>query len=65
MHLTNLFGGDPVLGELGNQFINTRTEVIIQHLEPEVERSLTSTYTKILEILFKDVIYEDVFPEAG
>jgi len=63
LQLDNLFGGDPVLGEFGNQFINTRTQVIIQHLEPEVERDLTGTFTKILTTLFKNVTFAEMFPQ--
>lgn len=63
MHLDNLFGGDPVLGDFGNQFINTRTKVIIEHLVPEVERDLTGTFTKLLSTLFKSVTFAEMFPQ--
>lgn len=62
LHLDNLFNGDPVLGDFGNQFINTRTQVIIQHLEPEVEKDLTVTFSKLLAILFRDVTADEMFP---
>lgn len=63
LHLDNLFGGDPVLGDFGNQFINTRTRVIIQHLEPEVERDLTITFSKLLATLFRNVTFDEMFPQ--
>lgn len=62
LHLDNLFNGDPVLGDFGNQFINTRTQVIIQHLEPEIEKDLTVTCSKLLATLFRDVTFDEVFP---
>lgn len=62
LQLDNLFGGDPVLGDFGNQFINTRTQLIIQHLEPELERELTGTFSKLLATLFRDVTFEEMFP---
>lgn len=62
LQLDNLFGGDPVLGDFGNQFINTRTQLIISHLEPEVERDLTATFSKLLTTLFRDVTFEEMFP---
>lgn len=62
LQLDNLFGGDPVLGDFGNQFINTRTQLIIGHLEPELERDLTQTFSKSLATLFRDVTFEEMFP---
>lgn len=61
LHLDNLFNGDPVLGEFGNQFINTRTHLVIQHLEPALEKDLTITFSKVIATLFRDVTFEEMF----
>ncbi|XP_058453610.1 protein takeout-like [Malaya genurostris] len=61
--LDNLFGGDPALGKIGNQVINENSRIFIDEMIPGLERSLSKTFTGIVNKLLKMATLDDLFPE--
>lgn len=61
--LSNLFNGDPVLGNVGNQFVNQNSDLFIAELTPGMEKSLAKTFLGIVNVILKDVTYDEMFPD--
>lgn len=62
-HLENLFNGDPALGQLGNQFINENSKLFVDEMIPGFERSLAKTFLDIVNVVLKDVTFDEMFPD--
>lgn len=62
--LANLFGGDPVLSEVGNQFVNENSELFVAELIPGMEKSLAKTFLEIVNVILKDVTFDEMFPDT-
>lgn len=39
-HLSNLFNGDPLLGDVTNQFINENSDLFVFEMTPGIDKSL-------------------------
>lgn len=63
-HLSNLFNGDPVLSEVGNQFINNNSDLFLAEIIPGMEKSLAKTFLSIANVILKDVTYDEIFPDV-
>ncbi|XP_055595492.1 uncharacterized protein LOC129746071 [Uranotaenia lowii] len=46
-HLTNLFGGDPQLGEFANRAINENPSILLDEVKPAFEKNLARVFTDI------------------
>lgn len=61
--LENLFNGDPVLGQLGNQFINENSKLFVDEMIPGFEKNLAKTFLDIVNVVLKDVTFDEMFPD--
>uniref|UniRef100_A0A1W7R7Q8 Putative hemolymph juvenile hormone binding protein n=1 Tax=Aedes albopictus TaxID=7160 RepID=A0A1W7R7Q8_AEDAL len=62
-HLDNLFNGDPVLGQVGNQVINENSRIFLDEIIPGLEKNLGRLFTEIVNNLLKTATIDDMFPE--
>lgn len=63
LHLTNLFNGDKVLSQVGNQFINENIELFLVEIIPGFEKNLSKSFLDIANTILKDVTYDEMFPD--
>lgn len=63
-HLTNLFNGDPLLGDVTNQFINENSDLFVSEMIPGFEKSLSKTFLDICNVILKDVTFDEMFPDV-
>lgn len=63
-HLENLFGGDKTLSQVGNQFVNENSELFLAELTPGMENSLSRTFLEIVNVIMKNVTYDEMFPDT-
>lgn len=63
LHLNNLFNGDRVLGDVGNQFINENSGLFLNEIIPGLEKSLAKTFTEVANSILKTTTYDEMFPE--
>lgn len=61
-HLNNLFNGDPVLSEIGNQFVNENSDLFLAEIIPGLEKSLANIFLNIVNTILKDVTFDEMFP---
>ncbi|XP_001607045.1 circadian clock-controlled protein [Nasonia vitripennis] len=62
LNLDNLFGGDPTLGNVVNNAINTNFDAFIKELQPLIEKALSSAFTDIGNSIVRPFTYEQLFP---
>lgn len=62
IHLGNLFNGDPVLGEVGNQFINENSGLFLAEIIPGLEAGLSRKFTEIANSILSTTTYDEMFP---
>jgi len=62
LNLDNLFNGDPVLGNIGNQFINENSELFVEEMIPGFEKNLSKTFLDIINVILQDVTFDEMFP---
>lgn len=62
--LENLFNGDQVLGEIGNQVINENSQLFLDELIPGFEKSLSKTFLDIANGVLTDVTFDEMFPDV-
>ncbi|XP_058819596.1 protein takeout-like [Topomyia yanbarensis] len=61
--LKDLFNGDPVLSQVGNQFINDNSRLFLDELTPGLERSLSETFKNTANEILQTATMNDIFPE--
>ncbi|KAI4485988.1 hypothetical protein M0804_006477 [Polistes exclamans] len=61
--LKNLFNGDRLLGQISNDIINSNSELFIEEIKPELEKSLSAVLTNIANKIVENFTYEELFPE--
>ena len=61
-NMSNLFNGDPVLSNIGNQFINENSRLFLDELIPGLEKSLADIFGNIAEEILNLAPYEELFP---
>jgi hypothetical protein len=64
LRLENLFGGDPTLGTVVNNAINSNFDAFIKELQPLIEKALSAAFVEIGNSIVKPFYYEQLFPEA-
>ncbi|XP_055639883.1 uncharacterized protein LOC129777561 [Toxorhynchites rutilus septentrionalis] len=62
--LDNLFNGDPVLGQIGNQVINENSGLFIDEIIPGLEKNLSRIFTEIINNLLKTATLDEMFPAS-
>ncbi|XP_051167809.1 protein takeout-like [Leptopilina boulardi] len=63
LHLDNLFGGDPVLGEVVNNAINNNFESFIRELQPLIEKALSDAFLEIANSIVRPFSFKQLFPD--
>lgn len=62
--LDNLFNGDPVLSKVGNAFVNENSELFLSELIPGLEKSLSKSFLEIVNVIMRDVTFDELFPDT-
>lgn len=63
-NMQNLFQGDPTLGAIGNQFVNENSKLFVDEMIPFIEKSLAKTFLEIVNVVLKDVTFDEMFPDT-
>lgn len=63
-NLHNLFNDASTLNEIGNQFVNENSELFLSELIPGLEKSLSKTFLDIVNVILKDVTFDEMFPDT-
>jgi len=61
LYFENLFGGDKLLGDNMNRFLNDNWEDILRELKPAVVDAFTTIVTSVINGIFSKVSYDDIF----
>ncbi|XP_017469407.1 PREDICTED: protein takeout-like [Rhagoletis zephyria] len=61
--LTNLFNGDPALGNNLNEFLNQNWQEVWNELQPSIHLAIADIVKNILHTLFKRFAYEDLYAD--
>ncbi|KAK1120375.1 hypothetical protein K0M31_012356 [Melipona bicolor] len=64
LHLQNLFGGDPVLGEAVNNAINSNFNGFVTEIKPALESAISNAFTDIANGILQQVPFKTLFPES-
>lgn len=64
IYLDNLFNGDPVLGQVGNQVINDNSKLFLSEIIPGLEKSLSKTFLDIANNILKNSTFDEMFPDT-
>lgn len=62
-HLTNLFGGDKMLGDQINKFLNENWKELEKELAPAISKVMNSLITNVAKNLFTIVPYDEILPD--
>uniref|UniRef100_A0A182NEN7 Uncharacterized protein n=1 Tax=Anopheles dirus TaxID=7168 RepID=A0A182NEN7_9DIPT len=60
--MKDLFRGDPVLSQAGNQFINENSRLFLDELTPGLERSLSDTFKSTANEIMQQATFDEIFP---
>ncbi|XP_043462755.1 circadian clock-controlled protein daywake-like [Leptopilina heterotoma] len=63
IELDNLFGGDPMLGEVVNNAINNNFESFIRELQPLIEKALSEALLEISNSIVRPFTFKQLFPD--
>lgn len=64
LKLENLFNGDPTLGAVVNNAINSNFEAFIKELQPLIEKTLSQAFVDIGNKIIAQFTYQQLFPES-
>uniref|UniRef100_T1GU87 Hemolymph juvenile hormone-binding protein n=1 Tax=Megaselia scalaris TaxID=36166 RepID=T1GU87_MEGSC len=62
LNLENLFNGDKVLGEVGNNIINDNQDLYLQEIIPGLEKGLSKKFLDIANQILETATYDEMFP---
>lgn len=62
--LDNLFNGDPVLGQVGNEIINQNSDIFLSEIVPGLEKSLAKTFLDIANEVLENATFDEMFPDV-
>ncbi|KFB38976.1 hypothetical protein ZHAS_00006505 [Anopheles sinensis] len=60
--MKDLFRKDPVLSQVGNQFINENSRLFLDELTPGLERSLAETFKAMANEIMQRATFDESFP---
>ncbi|GLV39162.1 uncharacterized protein CBL_06213 [Carabus blaptoides fortunei] len=63
VHLENIFGGDPVIGQAINQALYENRRQIFDVIKPVAERTASDVLLDLINKIVKNFSYDEVFPE--
>ncbi|CAD6236481.1 GSCOCG00008205001-RA-CDS [Cotesia congregata] len=63
IYLSNLFGGDPILGPASNQILNANSNLLIDELKPVLESALSDLFTDVANKITNSFKYSELFPD--
>lgn len=63
VYLSNLFGGDPILGPASNEIINANSALLLEEIRPVMESSLADLFTDVANKIVRTFTYNELFPE--
>ncbi|XP_047105479.1 protein takeout-like [Schistocerca piceifrons] len=63
MHLDGLFGGNKLLGDNMNTFLNENWQEVVKEIGPALTEALSAVVTQVLSGITNLVPYDEVFPE--
>lgn len=63
MYFTNLFNGNKELGDTFNKFVNENWQDIFKEIKPAMASSLAQVYKSILNNVFSNIPYDEMFEE--
>ncbi|XP_037955420.1 protein takeout-like, partial [Teleopsis dalmanni] len=62
LHLDNLFNGDKVLGEVGNNIINDNQDLYLNEIIPGLEKSLSQKFLAVANEILATATFDEMFP---
>lgn len=62
LKLSNLFGGNSVLGEIVNALLVNNSEFLLTDVYPQIERQLSETFTSIANRITSEASFSELFP---
>lgn len=62
LKLTNLFGGNPVLGEIVNALLVNNSEFLLNDAYPLIERQLSEPFTSLANRITSEASFDELFP---
>ncbi|XP_014210436.1 circadian clock-controlled protein [Copidosoma floridanum] len=62
LNLENLFNGDPTLGTVINNAINSNFDAFLKELQPLIEKALSNAFTDISNKIVNPFTYNQLFP---
>ncbi|XP_034934987.1 uncharacterized protein [Chelonus insularis] len=63
VHLSNLFGGDPILGPASNQILNANSDLLLDEVRPVLESALADLFTEVANKVTRSFTYKELFPD--
>lgn len=63
LNLQNLFGGDPTLGAVVNNAINSNFDSFIKELQPLIEKALSAAFQDFGNNIVRPFTFDQLFPE--
>ncbi|KAL7294603.1 hypothetical protein TKK_0011909 [Trichogramma kaykai] len=62
LHLSNLFGGDPILGPASNDLLNNHNGLFLDEIRPVLETALSDLLTNVANKITESFTYNELFP---
>ncbi|XP_012275262.1 uncharacterized protein LOC105696952 [Orussus abietinus] len=62
VYLSNLFGGDPILGPASNEILNANSALFLEEVKPVLETSLADLFTDVANKIVTTFTYDELFP---
>ncbi|KAK0182272.1 hypothetical protein PV327_000426 [Microctonus hyperodae] len=63
IYLSNLFGGDPILGPASNQLLNANSNLFLDEVRPVLEDALANLFTDVANKVTRSFTYRELFPD--
>ncbi|XP_043274343.1 putative beta-carotene-binding protein [Venturia canescens] len=63
VYLSNLFGGDPILGPASNQVLNSNSHLFLDEVKPVLETALADVFTDVTNKITGSFTYDELFPD--
>jgi hypothetical protein len=62
--LSNLFNGDPLLQEVGNQVINDNQELFLEYIIPIMEKQFAKIFKTVSNKIIESATFDELFPDT-
>ncbi|KAG5667677.1 hypothetical protein PVAND_015649 [Polypedilum vanderplanki] len=61
--LTNLFNGDPLLQDIGNQLINENQDIFLEYIIPIMEKQFGNVLKSVSNQIISNATFDELFPD--